>query len=226
MALDAAVIGVSPYRLSGTVYGTLLNHRGALAALGPALHEAPYKAPPKAPILYIKPRNTLNGPDANVAVPSDAPELEVGACVGLVIARAACRLRVENALEHVAGYVIVNDISVPHHVYYRPSIRLKARDGFCPIGAFVPRMAVANPNALSVRVFVDDVLESESSTADHVRSVEQLLVDVTEFMTLAAGDVLAVGAGFPAPRVRAGQSSRIEIAGLGSLLTHFVAGDA
>jgi 5-oxopent-3-ene-1,2,5-tricarboxylate decarboxylase/2-hydroxyhepta-2,4-diene-1,7-dioate isomerase len=50
---------VVPYRLSGTVYGTLLNHRSAIAALGEAVNQPPYNAPPKAPVLYIKPRNTL-----------------------------------------------------------------------------------------------------------------------------------------------------------------------
>ena len=52
-------LDVPPFRLSGVVYGTLLNHEPALAALGPATHQAPYKAPPKAPVLYLKPRNTL-----------------------------------------------------------------------------------------------------------------------------------------------------------------------
>ena len=53
----------------GTVYGTLLNHRDALAALGNAVHEPPYKAPPKAPILYIKPRNTWLGAGEAIVVP-------------------------------------------------------------------------------------------------------------------------------------------------------------
>ena len=55
---------VAPYRLSGTVYGVLLNHRDALAALGDAASQPPYKATPKAPVLYLKPRNTLVGPGA------------------------------------------------------------------------------------------------------------------------------------------------------------------
>ena len=53
-----------PYRLSGTVYGVLLNHAPALAALGAQVNEPPYKAPPKAPVLYVKPRNTLAGAGA------------------------------------------------------------------------------------------------------------------------------------------------------------------
>ena len=60
---------IPPYRLSGVVVGPLLNHAAALAALGPAVDEAPYKTPPKGPILYIKPRNTLASTGAAVAIP-------------------------------------------------------------------------------------------------------------------------------------------------------------
>ena len=105
---------VPPYRLSGTVYGTLLNHRCALAALGDAVNQPPYNGAPQAPVLYVKPRNTLRSSGAAVTVPADAPELEIGACLGLVIGRAACRLSERAALDSVAGFLIVNDISVPH----------------------------------------------------------------------------------------------------------------
>lgn len=96
----------------GTVYGTLLNHHDALAALGDAVNAPPYKAAPKAPILYIKPRNTwLDAGDA-IVVPAGVPELEIGATLGLVIGRPACRVTEADALSYVAGYVIVNDVSV------------------------------------------------------------------------------------------------------------------
>ncbi len=98
----------------GTVYGTLLNYRGALAALGEAVHKPPYKAPPKAPVLYIKPANTWIGDGAPIPVPSDAEALQMGAALGVVIGRTACRVPVEAALDYVAGYVVVNDVSVPH----------------------------------------------------------------------------------------------------------------
>ncbi|HEY6354991.1 MAG TPA: 2-hydroxyhepta-2,4-diene-1,7-dioate isomerase, partial [Burkholderiaceae bacterium] len=61
--------GFAPYRLSGTVYGVLLNHAPALAALGVQVNEPPYKAPPKAPVLYVKPRNTLAGAGSACEVP-------------------------------------------------------------------------------------------------------------------------------------------------------------
>ena len=218
---------VPPYRLSGVVYGALLNHRSALRALGDAVDQPPYKAPPMAPVLYIKPHNTLAAGGEPVAIPPGVQELEIGATLGLVIGRAACRLAEANALEHVAGYVIVNDVSVPHLPYYRPSIRCKARDGFCPLGPrVVPRAAVANPDALTIRVYVDGELKHTATTAHLVRPVGRLLADVTDFMTLSPGDVLAVGVAAPAPRVRAGQRTRIAIDGLGLLESPFVAGTA
>lgn len=227
MLADAGLLSipcdVPPYQLSGTVYGTLLNHRSALQLLGDAVNLPPYGAPPGAPVLYIKPRNTLALSGNVVRVPPGTPELEVGACLGLVMGRAACRLSASRALEHVAGYLIVADISVPHASFHRPSIRYKARDGYCPLGpAVTARVAIADPDALTIRAYVDDVLVQTSSTADLIRPTARLLEDVTEFMTLAPGDVLAAGAAAPAIRVRSGQTLRIEIGGLGSLLSPFL----
>jgi 5-oxopent-3-ene-1,2,5-tricarboxylate decarboxylase/2-hydroxyhepta-2,4-diene-1,7-dioate isomerase len=214
---------IAPFRLTGAVYGTLLNHRSALAELGSKAAQPPYDAPPRAPVLYIKPRNTLAASGAAVEIPAGMSELEVGPCLGLVIGRTACRVPEEGALHHVAGYLIVNDVSVPHDLFYRPSIRFKARDGFCPLGpAVVPRDAIVDPDALILRTYVDGVLAQTSSTADLVRSTARLLADVTEFMTLSPGDVLAVGVARPAPRVRAGQRVDIAADALGTLSNVFV----
>ena len=203
--------------IDGTVYGTLLNHRDALAALGDQVDEAPYKAPPKAPILYIKPRNTWAQSGDSVRVPSDAHELEMGATLGVVIGRTACNVNVADAMNHVAGYVVMNDISVPHESFYRPSMRFKCRDGFCPMGPYVPRDAVANPDALSITVAIDGVVVQQSDTGGRIRSVAQLLTDVTEFMTLHPGDILSMGVSAHAPRARVGQRVTINIAGIGRL---------
>jgi 5-oxopent-3-ene-1,2,5-tricarboxylate decarboxylase / 2-hydroxyhepta-2,4-diene-1,7-dioate isomerase len=201
----------------GTVYGTLLNHRDALAALGNAVSEPPYKAPPKAPILYIKPRNTWLDAGEAIVVPAGFGELEIGATLGLVIGRTACRVAESDALSFIAGYVIVNDVSLPHPSYYRPSLRFKARDTFCPIGPFVPRDAVGSPDALGISVTIDGATVHRSSTAGLIRPVARLLAEVSDFMTLSPGDVLSVGVAAGAPRARAGQRVSIAINGLGRL---------
>src|ERR1700754_1107529 len=74
----------------GTVYGTLLNFRAAPAALGESVNEPPLKAPPKAPILYIKPRNTFAANGDAVLLPEGVEALEFGASLALVIGRTAC----------------------------------------------------------------------------------------------------------------------------------------
>ncbi|MGO9512303.1 MAG: fumarylacetoacetate hydrolase family protein [Steroidobacteraceae bacterium] len=212
------------------MYGTLLNHRSALAALDGELALPPYNAPPRAPVLYVKPRNTLAVSGEPVEIPAAASdfgvaELQVAACLGIVIGRTACNVSEAGGLDHVAGYLIVNDVSIPHTNYYRPPVRYNARDGFCPLGPRVtPRARVADPNALTIRTYVDGALAQTMSTADLVRSVARLLADVTEFMTLAPGDVLATGAAAPAPRVRAGQTVAMEADVLGTLSNSFVAG--
>jgi 5-oxopent-3-ene-1,2,5-tricarboxylate decarboxylase / 2-hydroxyhepta-2,4-diene-1,7-dioate isomerase len=115
-------------------------------------------------------------------------------------------------------------VSIPHSSYHRPAIRSKARDGYCPLGPMVTERArVANPDALTIRTFLDGVLAQSAHTADLIRPAGRMLADVTEFMTLAPGDVLALGAAWPVPRVRPGQTVSIEIDGLGRLTNPFVA---
>lgn len=214
-----------PYRLSGTVLGTLLNHRDALAALGEAVHAPPYKAPPKAPVLYVKPRNTLAADGDVIAIPDGVDEVEIGAALGIVVGRTACRIGETDAPAHIAGYTIVNDVSVPHESFYRPSLRFKARDGFCPLGpTVVARSAIANPDALAVRVRLDGVLAHWTSTRGMLRPVARLLADVSEFMTLSPGDVLMLGVAAGAPRARRGQEVVVEIDGVGRL-TNRLAGN-
>lgn len=210
------------YRCAGTVYGTLLNHRAALHALGAAVSQAPYKAPPQAPVLYIKPRNTFAGQGAEVMIPARMSELEVGASLGMVFARTACRVSEASALDFVQGYIIVADISVPHTAFYRPSVRFKARDGYCPMGPrLVARADIPNPDDLEVRVAIDGRVVQRAGTQDMLRPAARLIAQVSDFMTFQAGDVLLLGVAHGAPRARAGQHAALEIDGLGRLEMSF-----
>ncbi|KVD46821.1 2-hydroxyhepta-2,4-diene-1,7-dioate isomerase [Burkholderia sp. ABCPW 11] len=208
--------------VSGAVYGTLLNDRAALDALGDAMHAAPYKAPPKAPILYLKPRNTLAGHRARVEVPVDASGIEVGASLGIVIGRTATRVSAEHALDFVAGYVIVADLSIPHSSVYRPSVRFRARDRFCVIGpAVVAKRHVTNPDSIAIRVEIPGKPAFEASTATALRGVSQLVADVTDFMTLAAGDVITLGVPHATPIAHAGEEATITFDGFAPLVVSF-----
>ncbi len=201
--------------LSGVVYGVLANDPQAVDALGDAVHQAPYKAPPKAPVLFLKPRNTLAASGSVAPLPEGETAFELGAHLGLVIGRTACRVSAAQALDHLAGYVAVADLSVPHASFYRPSLRFKARDGSCLVGPEItPAQAVKHPDALNVQVRIDGQSVHTARTAGRTRGVAQLLAEVTEFMTLRPGDVLLLGASHGAPHVRAGQRFQIDIEGL------------
>ena len=207
-----------PYRLSGVVVGALLNDPAQLAALGDAAHQPPHKAPPRAPVLEVKPRHTLAGDGATVRLPAGETGLEAGASLAIVIGRTACRVAAADAMGFVAGYLIAADFSLPLAAHYRPSVRLKARDGFCPLGPrVVPAAQVADPDALAVEVRIDGELVHRHGTAGRVRGVAQLIADVSEFMTLNPGDVLLLGRSQGAPLARAGQAVAITITGLGTL---------
>jgi 5-oxopent-3-ene-1,2,5-tricarboxylate decarboxylase/2-hydroxyhepta-2,4-diene-1,7-dioate isomerase len=207
---------VAPYRLSGVVVAALLNHRAQWRALGEAASLPPYKAPARAPVLAIRPRNTLSGPDARVE--AGAEGLAVGVSLAIVIGHTACQVRVAEAAAFIAGYTIAVDLAVPHASHYRPAVRARARDGSCVLGpAVVPAAEVATPDALAVTVCIGGDPVQRTDTADRVRGVAQLLADVTEFMTLQPGDLLLLGESHAAPLARAGDAVTVSVEGIGTL---------
>ena len=209
--------------VEGTVVGTLLNYRGELEALGDALSAPPYQAPPKAPILYLKPANTRIGHGHEVVLPADVDGVWAGACLGVVISRTATGVPALHAADFIAGYTIVNDLTVPHASYYRPAIRHKCRDGFCPMGPWmVDRDDVPDADALDITVRINGEIKQRANTLTLVRPVAQLLADVTAFMTLEAGDVLLVGMPENPPLGRAGDRIDIDIAHIGTLTTTLI----
>jgi 5-oxopent-3-ene-1,2,5-tricarboxylate decarboxylase/2-hydroxyhepta-2,4-diene-1,7-dioate isomerase len=208
----------------GCVYGSALNFRGVRAGLESTFSRPPHNLPPQAPVLYIKPRNTWLACGLPVRLPPDAAEVEVGATLGIVIGRDARDVSQSTALDHVAGYTLVNDLTIPHTSLFRPPLRWNARDGFCPIGPWVIRRdAVAGVDALGIRAYVNGAVRMRASTADLFRGIPELVAAVSEFMTLRAGDLLTVGVPAHAPRARAGDRVAVEIDGLGRLENELVA---
>ena len=198
-----------------TVVGCLLNFQGAWKAMEPAMHREPHFKPPQHPVLYLKPSNTFRRDGDAIVLPAGVEEVEVGATLGVVIGAPASRLSEQEALAFVAGYVAVNDVTVPHTAVLRPPIKQKCRDSFCPIGEQVPAARVPDPGTLEIRAFVNGELKATNSTRNLVRSVPRLLAEVTEFMTLEAGDILLVGVPENVPRARAGDRVAVEIEGVG-----------
>lgn len=194
----------NPALQAGTVYGVVLNDRVSVERMGAALVEAPYKAEPKAPVLYIKPANTYAADGARVSLPGHAEKVEIGATMGVVVGRPAYRVAAQDAPAYIAGYVVAADLSLPHASYYRPAIREKCFDGSCILGAPVAAGLVSHPAGLSIRTVINGADADHFELATLVRGVPELLRDVSEFMTLSAGDILLVGVKWQAPTAAPG----------------------
>ncbi len=193
--------------ISGTAYGVVLNDRAEREALAAALVEKPYQSPPQAPVIYIKPGPCLSSGGAPVPVPVEAPELTVAATVALLFGTGG-----------VAAAALALDVSLPGGDYYRPDIARRCRDGFLPLGAF------GNP-ALpdEIVTFVDGAEVHRWRLERLVRDAGRLIADLSSFMTLRPGDLLLVGLPGDPPTARAGQSIRVQAAGLPDLSTMLVA---
>ncbi|RST49721.1 fumarylacetoacetate hydrolase family protein [Variovorax sp. MHTC-1] len=189
---------------TGTVYGVLLNFRAEIEALAPLMSQPPYKAPPQAPVLYVKTANTWSPHGSAIVVPAKVPEVEVGATIGMVI----------GADSDVEGFVLMNDLSIPHASFFRPPVKFKCVDGFLGIGpAMRDAQEVADPAQFRLEVRIDGELRQSVDFSQTVRSAAQLLAEVGAFMTLAHGDVLMLGCDAGRPLARPG--GRIEISAPG-----------
>jgi 5-oxopent-3-ene-1,2,5-tricarboxylate decarboxylase/2-hydroxyhepta-2,4-diene-1,7-dioate isomerase len=203
--------------VTGTVFGTLLNFRGELEALGDKVNEPPYKAPPKAPVLYIKPANTWSADGADIPVPANVPQVEVGATIAMVM----------KAAGEVGGYVLMNDLSVPHASLFRPPVKYKCLDGFLGVaGTLLAPGEAVDPSKFVVEVRVNGELKQTVAFNDLVRDPARLLADVSEFMTLGAGDALMLGCDAGRPLARVGDRIDISAPGMGSLSNTLIAEDA
>jgi 5-oxopent-3-ene-1,2,5-tricarboxylate decarboxylase/2-hydroxyhepta-2,4-diene-1,7-dioate isomerase len=206
----------------GAVYGVLLNYRGVLDAIG--IVGGSSCVPPRAPCLFVKPANTWIAYGDAIPLPQDVDSIEAGAALGIVMGKTACRVAAVDALSFVAGYTIVNDICESSQGYDRPTTRQRCRDGFCAIGPWVmPKQLVPSPDKLTMRVLINGVIRAQNTTANTIRSVATLIADVTEFVTLSAGDILHIGVPENAPTIEAGDRVRIEFAGIGALENRVVA---
>jgi len=201
----------------GTVYGALLNDRATIERLTPQFDRPPYKAVPKAPILYIKSRNTFAADGDVVEVPADPGEVRVEATIGLVIGKIATRVSADQAMNHVVGMVIVSDLTLPHENYYRPAVVQRNRDGFCPMSRMFTAQTGFDLGNATLSVSINEKRVYERSFSTLVRPAAELIADVTAFMTLTTGDVLLLGPGDGAPIAHAGDQINIAVPGLGDL---------
>jgi 2-keto-4-pentenoate hydratase/2-oxohepta-3-ene-1,7-dioic acid hydratase in catechol pathway len=181
---------------------------------------------PKAPLLFAKWPNTLIGPGEPIVLPAEAEQVDYEAELGVVIGTTTRHVTEADALDHVRGYVPLNDVSARDLQFADGQwTRGKSPDTFCPVGPrVVPREEVDDPQALAIRCVLNGETMQDSSTGQMIFSVAEIIAYVSRVITLEPGDLIATGtpAGvgvFRDPKVllKDGDEVTVEIEGLGAL---------
>lgn len=181
-------------------------------------------APPE-PAVFFKPPSSLVGHGAPVVYPTGAQYLHYEAELAVVIGCRCRKVRPEDAPGVVRGYTIANDVTVRDfiHNFYRPPVKAKGWDTFCPIGPVIVEDEIADPHVLGLRALVNGDVRQEGTTADLAMTVWELIAFLTEFMTLEPDDVILTGTPKGISHVYPGDRVRIEVDGLGALENPVVA---
>lgn len=217
--------------------GAPLTGIGAVVCVGQnyAAHAAETgDQPPKAPIIFFKHPNTVVGPNDDVVIPPGAQKVDWEVELAVVIGKRASYLpSAGDALECIAGFTISNDVSDRDYQIAHSGgqwSKGKCAPTFNPLGpALVPASDVADPQSLRLYSKVNGQLRQDSTTADMVFGVAEIVRDLSQSMALDPGDV--VNTGTPAgvalsgrfPYLEAGDTMTIGIEGLGEQQQRVVA---
>src|SRR5205085_4632844 len=145
--------------------------------------------------LFAKWQNTLIGPGDPIVIPPIVTKCDYEAELGVVIGSQVRDVSAENALEAVAGYAVVNDVSARDLQFADGQwTRGKSPDTFCPVGPrLVPREEIADPQALAIRCILNGETLQDSTTANMIFSVAEIISYVSRTVTLDPGDLIATG---------------------------------
>jgi len=179
---------------------------------------------PQEPLIFLKPPSALNGHMGAIVYPPISQLVSYEGEVGVVIGRRARHVKAGQALDYVAGYTIVNDMTA-RDLQKKDGqwTRGKGFDTFCPVGPWwVPKEEVQF-DQFRVITRVNGVVKQDAPVTDMIFSVGAILQFVTEFMTLEPGDLIATGTPPGVGPVLAGDTVEVEVPGLGTLENPVVA---
>jgi len=188
------------------------------------------------PYVFLKPMRSVIGPNDDVVKPREVNQLDWEVELAVVIGKPGRRIPVASAGEHIAGYLLCNDISARDFVR-RPDWPMfssdwfaqKAFDTFTPMGpAFVPTSQIADPTTLRLRLMVGGEVMQDSTAEDMIFSIAEQIAYASRFTTLQPGDIISTGTpagvGMASGRyLTVGEHMRAEITGLGTQDTRIVA---
>jgi 2-keto-4-pentenoate hydratase/2-oxohepta-3-ene-1,7-dioic acid hydratase in catechol pathway len=195
-------------------------------------------ASPSEPIIILKPSNTVIGPRDALVRPSQTQQLDYETEIGVVIGRGGRHIRREDAYDHVAGYMITNDVTARDlafkdmhiHPAYSQMTRAKGIPTGAPSGPWIAtKDEIPDPHALTLRCWVNGELRQEGTSAEMIVDIPGLIEDFSKVIELSPGDIIMTGTttgcgAFQTPPsfLFAGDVVRMEITGLGTMETPVV----
>jgi 2-keto-4-pentenoate hydratase/2-oxohepta-3-ene-1,7-dioic acid hydratase in catechol pathway len=188
--------------------------------------ESGAKEPPKWPVIFAKFSTSIAGPEDPIIIPAGNPDVDYEAELAVVIGRKAKGISAGNALDFVAGYMALNDVSARAWQFAdRQWVRGKSCDTFCPTGPYMTtRDDVSDPHSLSICARVNSTTLQDSNTSKMIFRVPELIEFISASITLEAGDIIATGTpegvgAFRTPPIflKPGDVVEVEIQGLGVL---------
>jgi 2-keto-4-pentenoate hydratase/2-oxohepta-3-ene-1,7-dioic acid hydratase in catechol pathway len=183
-------------------------------------------AVPPEPILFLKANSAICGPNDATIIPRGSVKTDWEVELGVVIGKPAKYVTEANALDHVAGYCVINDVSERTFQIERAGQWDKGKgcDTFGPLGPWlVTKDEIADPQNLAMKLTVDGVVKQNGSTKTMIFGVKHLVAYLSQFFTLNTGDVIStgtppgVGMGMKPPQfLKPGQTVELTIEGLGT----------
>lgn len=187
---------------------------------------------PEEPVLFMKANSSICGPNDDVLMPPTSTKLDWEVELGIVIGKAASYVSESDALSHVAGYTIVNDVSERAFQIEGTGqwTKGKSHDTFCPFGpVVVTRDEIPDPQTLDIWLEVDGERVQNGNTQTMIFSVSTIVSYISRHMSLQPGDVIptgtppGVGLGFKPPRfLSVGSEMKLGIAGIGEITNRVV----
>ncbi len=180
---------------------------------------------PQEPVLFFKATSALVGPNDDIIIPKGSEKTDWEVELAIVIGAKASYVKETDALDHVAGYVLHNDVSERAFQLERSGqwVKGKSCDSFAPVGPFIAtKDEIADPNNLDLWLKLNGEMMQDSNTSDFIFNIQQVVSHISQFMTLLPGDIISTGTPFgvglgltPPKYLKAGDVVELGIEGLG-----------
>ena len=180
---------------------------------------------PQEPVLFFKATSALVGPNDDIIIPKGSEKTDWEVELAIVIGAKASYVEETDALDHVAGYVLHNDVSERAFQLERSGqwVKGKSCDSFAPVGPFIAtKDEIADPNSLDLWLKLNGEMMQDSNTSDFIFNIQQVVSHISQFMTLLPGDIISTGTPFgvglgltPPKYLKAGDVVELGIEGLG-----------